>query len=224
LDDSPLEIAAAERRAFATLGRSKGDAVRSKFRQHLTYANVMATLAVFTALGGSSYAALRISGKSIEKRSIPAKKLKRNTLTSNEIRESRLNRVPSAKNADRLGGFSAAELRVRCPGDTFPIADICVERDPRPATPYGSAVLQCAEVGTPAGPGRRLPSHGELRAALTAVPLAKGGELTSQVYPSQTDPGRLDVLYVSDQVGNAALTPNTAAGEKAFRCVADPLN
>jgi hypothetical protein len=202
---------------------SKGDLVR-KLRQHLTYANVMATLAVFIALGGSSYAALRISGKSIEKRSIPAKKLKRNSLTGKEIRESRLNRVPWAKNADQVDGFSAAELRIRCPDDTFPIADVCVERAPRPATPYGSAVLQCLSVGTPAGPGRRLPTHGELLAALGAVPLAPGGELTSHVYPSGTGMGRLDVLYVTDQVGGAELTPDTAAGEKAFRCVADPLN
>jgi hypothetical protein len=206
------------------LGLSKGDVVRSKLRQHLNYANVMATLAVFIALGGSSYAALTISGKNIEKRSIPAKKLKRNSLTGKEIRESRLNRVPSAKNADRLGGFSAAELRVRCPDDTFPVADVCVERVARPATPYGSAILQCLTVGTPAAPGRRLPTHGELRAALGAVALAPGGELTSHVYPSTSEPGRLDVLYVTDQVGSAALTPNTAAGEKAFRCVADPLN
>jgi hypothetical protein len=206
------------------LGLSKGDVVRSKLRQHLNYANVMATLAVFIALGGSSYAALRISGKSIEKRSIPAKKLKRNTLTSKEIRESRLNRVPWAKNADRLGGITAAELRVRCPDDTFPIADVCVERAPRTASAYSSAVLECLAEGTPAGPGRRLPTHGELRAALTAVPLAPGGELTSEVYPSSTDAGRLDVLYVIDPVGGVAVTPNTAAGGKAFRCVADPLN
>jgi hypothetical protein len=198
--------------------------VRSKLRQHLTYANVMATLAVFIALGGSSYAALKISGKSIERRSIPAKKLKRNSLTGKEIRETRLNRVPLAKNADRLGGFSAAELRVRCPDDTFPIADVCVERAPHPASAYGSAILECLRVGTPAGPGRRLPTHGELRAALGAVPLAPGGELTSEVYPSSADPGRLDVLYVIDQVGGVAVTPNTAAGGKAFRCVADPLN
>jgi hypothetical protein len=29
---------------------------------------------------------------------------------------------------------------------------------------------------------------------------------------------------VTDQVGSVALTPNTGAGAKAFRCVADPLN
>ena len=196
----------------------------TKLRQRLTYANVMSTLAVFIALGGSSYAALTISGSSIKNRSIPAKKLKRNSITGREIRESRLSRVPRARTADRLGGFTAADLRIRCPSDTFPIADVCVERTPRPATSYGSAVLQCTQVGTPAGPGRRLPTHGELMAALTAVTLAPGGELTSDVYPSSTDPGRLDVLVVIDQVGGVALTPDTAAGAKAYRCVTDPLN
>jgi hypothetical protein len=189
----------------------------------LTYANVMSTLAVFIALGGSSYAALKISGRNIDNRSIPAKKLKRNSITGREVRESRLN-VPFARNAHRLDGFSAAELRIRCPEDTFPTADVCIERTPRPAQAYGSSVLVCLSIGTPAGPGRRLPTHGELMAALTAVDLAPGGELTSDVYPSATDPGRLDVLYVTDKVGSVALTPDTGAGGKAFRCVADPLN
>ena len=193
-------------------------------RQRLTYANVMSTLALFVALGGSSYAALTISGSSIENRSISAKKIKRNSITGREIRESRLNRVPRARHADRLGGFSAAELRVRCPGDTFPTADVCVERTPRATSSYGSAVLQCLGVGTPQAPGRRLPTHGELTAALGAVTLAPGGELTSDVYPSGSDRGRLDVLYVTDQVGSVALTPDTGAGGKAYRCVADPLD
>jgi len=188
----------------------------------LTYANVMSTVAVFIALGGSSYAALTISGKSIKKRSIPAKKIKRNSITGKEIRESRLN-IRSAGNAERLGGFTADDLRVHCPSDTFPTADVCVERTARPATPYGSAVIQCSRVGTPAGPGRRLPTHGELRAALGAVPLSPSGELTSNVYPAG-NPGQLDVLYVTDQVGSVAVTPDTAAGEKAYRCVTDPLN
>jgi hypothetical protein len=200
----------------------KGGRVRSRFRNRLTYANVMSTLAVFIALGGSSYAALRISGKSIENRSIPAKKLKRNSLSGREIRESRLH-VRRARSAERLGGFTAEALRVHCPSDTFPIADVCVERTPRPATPYGSAVLQCVDVSTPGGPGRRLPTHSELRAALTAVTLAPGGELTSEVYPS-SNPGGLDVLYITDQVGSVAGTTNTAAGAKAYRCVTDPLN
>jgi hypothetical protein len=197
--------------------------VRHKLSHRLTYANVMSTLAVFIALGGSSYAAIHISGSNIENRSIPAKKLKRNSITGREVRESRLN-VPRARRADRLGGFTADQLRVHCPSDTFPVADVCVERTARPAAAYGSAVGQCSGVGTPAGPGRRLPTHGELRAALAGVTLAPGGELTSHVYSSTTSPGELDVLYVTDQVGSAALTPNTGAGGKSFRCVTDPLN
>ena len=195
-----------------------------RIRQRLTYANVMATLAVFIALGGSSYAAFTISGSDIKNRSIAGKKLKRNTLSGREIRESRLARVPRARNADRLNGVTAARLKVRCPTDTFPSADVCVERTPRAAAAYGTAVLECAQTGTPAAPGRRLPTHGELRAALTAVQLAPGGELTSDVYPSGSTAGQLDVLYVTDQAGSVAITSNTGAGGKAFRCVADPLN
>ena len=195
-----------------------------KLRQHVTYANVVATAALFIALGGSSYAALTISGRNIRDRSIAGKKIKRNTLTGREIRESRLGRVPRAANADRLNGITAADLKIRCPSDTFPIADVCVEKAARPAASYGSAVLQCAQVGTPGGPGRRLPTHGELKAALTAVQLAPGGELTSNVYPSSSTSGQLDVLYVTDQVGSVALTPDTGAGAKGYRCVTDPLN
>src|SRR3954464_13239752 len=134
----------------------------------MTYANVMSTLAVFIALGGWSYAAVRINGTNIKNRSIAAGKLKRNSVTGREIRESRLGRVPRAATADRVGELSAAQLRVHCPLDTFQIVGICVERVPRAATPYGSAVLTCLRAGGVGSSGRRLPTHGELMAALTA--------------------------------------------------------
>ena len=202
---------------------TKGASVLSRIRRRLTYANVMSTLAVFIALGGSSYAAITINGKSITDRSIRGKKLRHNTLTGAEIRESTLARVNRARQADTLNGVTASDLKIRCPADTFPAADVCIERMTRPAAAYSGAVLTCQRIGTPGGPGRRLPTHGELLAALTAVPLAAGGELTSDVYPSST-PGQLDVLYVTDRVGSVALTPDTGASGKAYRCVTDPLN
>ncbi len=202
----------------------KRNGVLRVLRGRVSYANVMSTLAVFIALGGSSYAALTINGATIKNRTISGNKLRANTLTGAQIRESRLARVPRAKSADTLDGITAADLKIKCPPDTFPIADVCVERTPRGVASYGGAVLACFAVGTPGSPGRRLPSHGELRAALTGVQLAPGGELTSDVYPSGSRPGELDVLYVTDQVGSVALTPNTGAGAKAYRCVTDPLN
>src|SRR5688500_9395995 len=106
---------------------SEGNDVIQGLRKRLTYANVMSTLAVFIALGGSSYAAFTISGSEIKNRSIAGKKLRKNTLTGVHIRESRLARVPHAKTADTLDGVTAAELKIKCTSDTFPIAVVCVE-------------------------------------------------------------------------------------------------
>jgi hypothetical protein len=208
--------------------------VLDNLRKRLTYANVMSTLAVFIALGGSSYAALRIDsgdiannsvrGVDVRNRTITERDVKRNSLGGRSVRESRLGRVPRARTAGRLGGLTAAELVLHCPRGTFPIADVCAETTSRPAAAYETAVIECATTGVPDDPGRRLPTHGELRAALSAVQLASGGELTSEVLPSTTTPGGVDVLYVTDQVGSVAVTPNTVAGAKAYRCVADPLN
>jgi hypothetical protein len=81
----------------------------SRLRRHLTYANAMASIAVFVALGGVSYAAATINGNSIVKRTIGAGKLKNGTLTSNQVKqngltgsvidESSLATVPSAQTA-----------------------------------------------------------------------------------------------------------------------------
>src|SRR2546422_8041695 len=98
---------------------AKGTTVLQRLRSRLTYANAMSTLAVFIALGGSSYAALTINGSSIRNHSVSGVKLRHNTLTGAQIRESQLGRVPRAKTADTLGGVSAGDLKIKCPADTF---------------------------------------------------------------------------------------------------------
>src|SRR3954463_3982719 len=125
-------------------------------RARLTYANVMATLAVFIALGGGSYAAIRISGSEIRNSSISYKKLKPNTLGGTRIRESRLGKVPRARNADRLGVLSARQLELRCPDATRSYAGVCVELGPRPATTYSQARDVCGSAD------RKLPTYDEL--------------------------------------------------------------
>jgi hypothetical protein len=202
----------------------EGDQVFRSLCSRLTYANVMSTLAVFIALGGSSYAAVKISGKDLKNRSVPGTKLKRNSLTGTEIRESKLGRVPRAAYADRLSDAATQQLLVKCPAGTFPMAGTCIEETARRPAAYGSAVLECLDVGTPQGPGRRLPTHGEMQAALSRVTLSPGGELTSDVYPSSRYPGELDVLYVTSQGGAVALTVDRGEGAKSFRCAADPIN
>jgi len=198
--------------------------VLHRIRPRLTYANVVATLALFIALGGSSYAALTITGKNVKNSSLSWRDLQRNTLGGTRIKESRLGTVPRARRAELLGGLSADQLRVRCPDGTTPSASICIETAARPAASYGGAVLGCAGTDPIRTPGRRLPTHGELRAFLGSRPPAPGGELTSEVAASPSKPGEVDVLYITDAVGSVGVTPNTGAGGKAFRCVATPLN
>jgi hypothetical protein len=97
-------------------------------RPRLTYANVMATAAVFIALGGASYAALKLPKNSVgqkqlqknavtaaklKKEAVTGSKVKKGTLTGTQINVSKLGIVPtavhatSADNATQLGGLDA---------------------------------------------------------------------------------------------------------------------
>jgi hypothetical protein len=79
----------------------------ARLRTRLTYANVVATLALFVALGGSAVAAGVFDGHRIKGRSVPGTKLIRNSLTKNEVRESALGKVP---NADKLDSVDSKDF------------------------------------------------------------------------------------------------------------------
>jgi hypothetical protein len=81
----------------------------ARARAHLTYANVVATLALFVALGGSAYAAIHIGSRQIKNRSIRSIDVHKNTLGGSEINESKLTTVPRARNAAN----AAAALNAR---------------------------------------------------------------------------------------------------------------
>jgi hypothetical protein len=82
----------------------------SRLRRHLTYANVMASIAVFVALGGVGYAATTINGNSIVKRTIGAGKLKDGTLTSKQVKQNAL--TGSVINESSLATVPSAETAV----------------------------------------------------------------------------------------------------------------
>ena len=70
-----------------------------RFMPRLTYSNVVATLAIFIALGGISYAATNLSKnsvgtKQIKKNAVTAKKIKKNAVTTAKIKK---NAVTTAK-------------------------------------------------------------------------------------------------------------------------------
>jgi hypothetical protein len=72
----------------------------SLIQARLSYANVISTLALFIAVGGSAYAVGKISGRQLKDRSVSARKIKKHTLTATEINLAKLGKVGSAAHSD----------------------------------------------------------------------------------------------------------------------------
>jgi hypothetical protein len=187
----------------------------------------MATIAVFVAIGGTSYAATKLTGKDLRAHSLTARNFHKNSVTGVAVRESTLSKVPQAVEAEHLDGVTAEALFIRCPEGTLAVADTCIETQAHPPAYFSAALHECAAIESqPGGPGRRLPTYDELSAALThsEIGLSAGGELTSQVYPSATTPGQVEALLVTSPTGGVALTPDNAADPHSYRCAVDPRN
>jgi len=198
-------------------------------RRHLSYANVMATVAVFVALGGSSYALVRVGSadivdgsvksRDLRDRGIAERDVRTNTLGSRSIRESTLRRVRSARVAEGLTAEAGARYALRCPDGTVLAASLCFETSPRLPSTYISAVGLCSAVNLG---NRRLPSHTELQSFVSqGGALAPGGEMTATAFESRSQPGTIDVLLMTSSSGFQIAS---GAVEHPHRCVTNPTN
>jgi hypothetical protein len=78
-------------------------------RNRLTFANVVSLLALFVALGGSSYAAISVSGRNVKNGSLTGKDVRNNSLTGADVNEARLGTVPRATSADSAAKAATAD-------------------------------------------------------------------------------------------------------------------
>src|SRR5664279_2232360 len=86
-----------------------------RIQKKLSYANVVATLALFLALGGAAYAASKlpknsVGTKQIKKNAVTGAKVKKQTLTGNNINLAKLGTVPSATTASGLTPLEATHI------------------------------------------------------------------------------------------------------------------
>jgi hypothetical protein len=215
--------------------------VLSSFRKHLSYSNVIATVALFIALGGTSYAVLRVDSRDVVNNSLRSRDVRDNSLRSRDVRdrtlrardvrpnalgggavkEGALGQVPRATDAERVGGLTSQELRVRCPSDTLAKGGVCVEQDARAATGFLGASSTCGNAG------RGLPTMPQLdRFARSQGPLAPGGEWTASVYLYAAGGPTFDELeaLVLSGGGDVSRDRVNAPIQHAYRCVALPGN
>ena len=166
----------------------------TKLRQRLTYANVMSTVAVFIALGGSSYAALQIDSADIANNSVRGVDVRNRSLSERDFKRNALGgqehpRVSPRSRAACSGGRSprrderggpAAQVSERHVSDRR-----CLRRDHATASQLRMA-RRSSSARLPAcrpDPDDVCRPTGSCGRRSAAVQLAPGGELTSEVYP-----------------------------------------
>jgi hypothetical protein len=147
-----------------------------RLRHQLSFANVLACLALFVALGGGAYAASQqVNGKYIVKRSIGGNKLKNETITSKQIKKGTLNSsvidvstlttVPSAQTA--VTATSATTANSANSANTANTANTATKASSADtATKAGSA--ETAERATDADHATSADSAGEANHATSA--------------------------------------------------------
>ena len=79
-------------------------------RERITYANVVATLALFLAIGGGAYAVSKVGPGDIKRNAVKSRHVAPNAIRGGDLRESSLGTVP---NAARLSGRRLGEIVTR---------------------------------------------------------------------------------------------------------------
>ena len=213
----------------------------SALRPRLSYANVIATLALFIALGGTSYAVLHVGSddvtdnslrsrdirnrtllsRDLRDGSIRARDIRPNVLGAREIRESTLGVVPRAADANRVGGATADELRTKCPSDTEKAAGACIEAAARGPAGFLTALNNCDEAG------RALITMAQLDPFLRSRGPLSQPEWTASVFRNPNNgPTGVEQLeaVVLQPGGDPTYDRVYLAVPHAFRCVALPSN
>ena len=217
--------------------------------KHLTFANVVACLALFVALGGASYAAFKlpknsVGTKQIKNNAVTAAKIKNGAITGSKIVLSSLGTVPSsataanatkadsaakaeaaataalAANASSLQGLSAAQIKAAAKL-TCP-ADMEMVAGFCAETEPRPETNWLAATQTCAEEGRVLPSI----AQIAAYDIAFG--VTEQEWADGLfeNASGLHTMAVRINEGGFALAtgPIAAPGLVAYRCVVAPSN
>jgi len=176
--------------------------VPARLRRHLTFANVMASLALFVALGGSGVAAFTIGSGQIRDGAVTSAKIHDGAVTSAKIRNGAVTSAKIAPGALRASQFAPGQLPAGPPGPAGPTGPQGPAGSALPDAVFAGATLHgsFAVGGTASAPGQL---------ALAAISFPVG------VYLNGT-PAKTVVVRVGTTAGSAdcgvATTPSAAPG------------
>jgi hypothetical protein len=153
---------------------------RNRITRHLSYANVIASLALFIALGGASYAAVTlptnsVGTKQLKKSAVAGSKIKKNAISSAKVKDGSLQR----------GDFASGTLLQGPQGPTGPKGDTGAPGVPGPfpdALPSGKTIRGAFDVEGTASAG------GETITGDVSFGYAVPGQLAHYVQNGTTNP------------------------------------
>lgn len=201
-------------------------------KERISSAHVLAIIAIVLALGGNAFAFQlgknsvgskqlkknAVTTAKVKKEAITAAKVKKGTLTGTQIDVSTLGTVPSAVNAQFLGGLSVNQVeessKRHCPAGTEPAAGVCFETTNRQAALFEKALEVCGKAN------RSLPTVGEFAAYLLTRQSQIEGWAGSQFLYE-------DKFFAPGLRGDSeGITPIIASLELTlpFRCVTQATN
>lgn len=205
--------------------------IGKQIRRRLTYANVMATIAVFLCLGGAT----AIAAGKLGKNSVGPRQLKANSVTTGKLANNAVNsakvvngsltgadinigalgNVPSATtassagNSNTVGGHAAA-----CPAGTTLIRGLCFDTASNPVVPTQNLAAEAC-----AARGGWLPSPEDLYTVRGILNLGTGvgneRQYTNEVY-ANTEGSNYSTVVVD---GSGAITEQSVGQPARFTCV-----
>jgi hypothetical protein len=186
---------------------------------------VVSLIALFVALGGTTYAATNLP-----KNSVGTTQLKNGAVTSAKIRDAavtgaKLNLdgvvVPNAAhatNADRLGGSPPSTYLSHCPSGLkrAPGTDLCYEVSERAKATWTDALTTCALAGL------RLPDPGELAQIFNDQGAVQDYQWTSNLSDGGSGMGTYAAVALSQNASRQITSENLTQVDAAFyRCVTE---
>ena len=187
--------------------------------RRMSYANIVASLALFIALGGVSYAAAKLPAKSVgtaqlksnavtsaklKNRSVTGRDIRGNTLTGKQIKESTLAAVPLALAANSAATAKTAEHAADSVNVVVPAAVSASNNDP------AIARSQATEIP--------LAAHGPVSIYAKCFEDADDKRTHYETYARTDAEGSALLGYSTDDDldGNPALNPSTPETERAI--------
>ncbi len=176
--------------------------------KRLTYANVVATCALFLAMGGTAAAAVLISSNS---------QVASNTISGHQPPSGKhSNLIAGSVNGTDLARATKTALKLHCPVSLQQGGDLCFDPTPRAATTWVTALGTCANAGL------RLASVGELSQVFDHTGAPQPSQWTDAVFFNGTSfQATLLSNNASRQIGVSAGALNNGV---PFRCVTTTVN